>query len=169
MRIRWAIIRRGNYLLLLLLTIFIVGISCGAAPEPDKTIYSKTSNKELKEKTLRLVKNIRDLVDSYNKKDRELIAEYDKKHKPEIRIDERKAMREQWLKESDALHDSSMRSYRDSYWSDAILLRNEISRRLPKSLDQKNLAPIYQNPTNVLGIQLIADNLELISKSLPES
>jgi len=169
MRIRWAIIRRSNYLLLLLLTIFIVGISCGAAPEPDKTIYSKTSNKELKEKTLRLVKNIRDLVDSYNKKDRELIAEYDKKHKPEIRIDERKAMREQWLKESDALHDSSMRSYRDSYWSDAILLRNEIYRRLPKNLQQTNLSPIYQNPTNVLGIQLIADNLELISKSLPES
>ena len=169
MRIGWAIIRRGNYLLFLLLTIFVVGISCGAAPEPDKTIYSKTSNKELKEKTLRLVKNIRDLVDSYNKKDRELIAEYDKKNKPEIRIDERKAMREQWLKESDALHDSSMRSYRDSYWSDAILLRNEIYRRLPKNLQQTNLSPIYQNPTNVLGIQLIADNLELISKSLPES
>jgi len=108
-------------------------------------------------------------VDSYNKKDRELIAEYDKKNKPEIRIDERKAMREQWLKESDALHDSSMRSYRDSYWSDAILLRNEIYRRLPKNLQQTNLSPIYQNPTNVLGIQLIADNLELISKSLPES
>ena len=152
-----------------MLTIFIVGISCGAAPEPDKTIYSKTSNKELKEKTLGLVKNIRALVDSYNKKDRASMAEYDKKDRPEIRIDERKAMRDQWLKESDALHDSSMRSYRDSYWSDAILLRNEIYRRLPKNLQQTNLSPIYQNPTNVLGIQLIADNLELISKSLPES
>jgi hypothetical protein len=169
MRIGWAIIRRGNYLLLLLLTIFVVGISCGAAPEPDKTIYSKTSNKELKEKTLRLVKNIRDLVDSYNKKDRALMAEYDKNNKPEIRIDERKAMRDQWLKESDAVHDSSMRTYRDNYWADAILLRNELYRRLPKKLNQTNLAPIYQNPTNVLGIQVIADHLELISKSLPDS
>ena len=169
MRIGWAIIRRGNYLLLLLLTIFVVGISCGAAPEPDKTIYSKTSNKELKEKTLGLVKNIRALVDSYNKKDRELMAEYDKKNQPEIRIDERKAMREQWLKESDAVHDSAMRSYKENYWADAILLRNELYRRLPKKLNQKDLAPIYQNPTNVLGIQLIADNLELIAKSLPNS
>ena len=99
MRIKSAV-TKSNYFLLL--TIFVVGVSCGAAPEPDKTVYSKTSNKELKQKALRLVKNIRDLADSYNKKDRALMAEYDKKNKPEIRIDERKAMREQWLKESDA-------------------------------------------------------------------
>ena len=152
-----------------LLAIFIVAVSCGAAPEPDKTVYSKTSNKELKQKALRLVKNVRDLIDSYNNKYRELMTEYDKKNKPEIKIDEKKEMRNQWLKESDALHDSSMRSYRDNYWSDAILLRNELYRRLPKKLDQKDLAPIYQNPTNVLGIRVIADDLELISKSLPDS
>ena len=166
MRIRWVLSRRNYFLLV---TIFVVGMSCGAAPEPDKTVYSKTSNKELKEKTLGLVKNIRTLVDSYNQKDRALMAEYDKKNRPEIRTDERKTIREQWLKESDALHDSSMRTYGDNYWSEAILLRNEIYRRLPKKLNEKDLAPIYQNPTNVLGIQLIADHLELISKSLPDS
>jgi len=68
---------RCNYFLLL--TIFLAGISCGSAPAPDKTIYSNTSNKELKQKTLQLVKSIRDLVDSYNKKDRALMAEYEKK------------------------------------------------------------------------------------------
>ena len=166
MRIRWTVTRRNYFLLLI---IFLAGISCGSAPAPDKTVYSNTSNKELKQKALRLVKNIRDLVDSYNKKDRELMAEYDKKNKPEIRIDERKAMREQWLKESDAVHDSAMRSYRDNYWADAILLRNELYRRLPKKLNQTDLSPIYQNPTNVLGIQVIADHLELIAKSLPDS
>jgi hypothetical protein len=166
MRITWDVIR-VNYFLLL--TIFVVGMSCGAAPEPDKTVYSKTTNKELKQKALGLVKNIRALVDSYNKKDRELMAEYDKKNRPEIRTDDRKAIREQWLKESDALHDSSMRTYRDNYWSDAILLRNEIYKRLPKTLQQKNLEPLYQNPTNVLGIRVVADNLELISKSLPDA
>ena len=129
----------------LLLTIFVAGISCGAAPEPEKTIYSKITNKELKDKALRLVKSIRELVDSYNKKDRALMSEYDKKNEPEIRTDERKAMREQWFKDSDALHDSSMRYYRDNYWADAILLRDELYRRLqrlPKKLNQANLAPI---------------------------
>ena len=166
MRSKSAVIKTNYFLLI---TIFIVGVSCGAAPEPDKTIYSKTSNKELKQKTLGLVKNIRDLVDSYNKKDRALMAEYDKTNKPEIRIDERKTMRDQWLKESDAVHDSAMRSYKENYWADAILLRNELYRRLPKKLNQKNLAPIYQIPTNVLGVQVIADHLELIVKSLPDS
>ena len=160
-------VTRYNYFLLLMT--FLAGLSCGSAPAPDKTVYSNTSNKELKQKALRLVKNIRELVDFDKKKDRELMAEYDKKNKPEIRIDERMAMRGQWLKESDAVHDSTMRSYRDNYWAEAILLRNEINRRLPKKLNQKDLAPIYQNPTNVLGIQLIADHLELIAKSLPDS
>jgi hypothetical protein len=166
MRIRWDV-PRGSYFLLL--TVFVVGISCGAAPEPDKTVYSKISNKELKEKALGLVKKIRALVDSYNKKDRALMADYDKRDKPEIRIDERKAMRDQWLKESDAVHDSALRSYKENYWADAILLRNELYKRLPKKPNQKNLAPIYENPTNLLGIRVIADDLELISKSLPDS
>jgi hypothetical protein len=166
MRSKSAVIKTNYFLVL---TIFVVVISCGAAPEPDKTVYSKTSNKELKEKALRLVKNVRALVDSYNKKDRELIAEYDNKNKPEIRIDERKAMREQWLKESDAVHDSAMLSYKENYWADAILLRNELYKRLSKKPDQKTLAPIYQHPTNVLGVQLIADHLELIAKSMPDS
>ena len=160
-------VSRGNYFLLL--TIFVAAISCGAAPEPDKTVYSKTSNKELKQKALGLVKSIRELVDSYNQKDRALTNEYENKIKPEIRTDERKEMRAQWIKEFDALHDSSMRAYRDKYWSEAILLKNEIDKRLPKTPQQKNLSTIYQHPTNVLGIQMIADNLELISKSLPDS
>jgi hypothetical protein len=167
MRTNWTVTRRNYFFLVL--TTFLVGLSCGSAPAPDKTAYSNTSNKDLKQKALRLVKNIRELADSYNKKDRELLAEYDKENKPEIGIDERKAMRDQWLKESDAVHDSTMRSYKENYWADAILLRNEFYRRLPKKLNQKDLAPIYQNPTNVLGIQVIADNLELISKSLPDS
>ena len=97
------------------------------------------------------------------------MAEYDKKNKPEIRIDERKAMREEWLKESDSVHDSFMRNYRDNYWADVLMIRNELYRRLPKKLNQTDLAPIYQNPTNLLGIQVIADHLELIAKSLPDS
>jgi uncharacterized NAD(P)/FAD-binding protein YdhS len=167
MRTNWTVTRRNYFLLLMT---FLAGISW-AAPAPDMTVYSNTSNKELKQKALRLVKNIRELVDSYKKKDRELMAEYDKKNKPE-------AMGEQWLKESDTVHDSAMRTYRDNYWADAILLRNELYRRLQrlakepnqttKKPNQTNLGPIYQHPTNVLGIQVIADDLERISKLLPD-
>src|SRR5438445_13532065 len=112
MRNRWALVECKHLPLLMI----VLALCLGATP--DKTVYSNTSNKELKQKALRLVKNIRELVDSYSKKDRELMSAYDKKNKPEIRIDERKAMRAQWLKESDAVHDSAMRSYKESYWAD---------------------------------------------------
>src|SRR5262245_35825073 len=42
--------------------------------------YSSHSNKQLQSTTLGLVKKIRGLVDSYNKKDRELMAEYQTNH-----------------------------------------------------------------------------------------
>jgi hypothetical protein len=166
MRMRQAV-TRCNYFLLLI--VFLAGVTCGAAPAPDKTIYSNASNKELKQKALQLVKSIRELVDSYNKKDRELMVEYRKKDNPKLKTDERKAMRDQWIQESDAVHDSAMRSYKENYWADALLLRNELYRRLPNQPNQKDVAMIYQIPTNVLGIGLIADHLELIAKSLPDS
>src|SRR5256885_9309606 len=121
MSMKRAVTRRNAFLLLI---VFLAGVACDAAPASNKTIYSNTSNKELKEKALRLVKSIRELVDSYNTKDRELEAEYEKQDKPGIRTDARKAMRDQWLKASDAVHDSAMRSYKENYWADAILLRN---------------------------------------------
>ena len=100
MRIRRVLTRSGR----LLLVVVLAGLSLGATQ--DRTIYSNTSNKELKQKAFGLVKSIRGLVDSYNKKDRELMAEYDKKNRREIPIDERKAMRGQWIRESDEVHDS---------------------------------------------------------------
>ena len=43
MSMKWAITRR-NYVLLLI--VFLAGVSYGATPTPDKTIYSDISNKE---------------------------------------------------------------------------------------------------------------------------
>ena len=161
-----AVPRLNSHFVLLVL---LVGVSCGAAPAPDNTIYANTSNKELKQKALQLVKSIRELVDSYNTKDRALLAEYGKKDKPKLKPEARQALREQWLKESDAVHEAAMRSYKDQYWADAILLRNELYKRLPNQPKPKDVAMIYQIPTNMLGIGLIADHLELIAKSLPDS
>jgi hypothetical protein len=164
MRSQLRFIRRKHFLWVV---VSIAALTLGAASE--RTIYSNTSNKELKQKTLQLVKNVNELVYSYNKKDRELMTDYDKKNRPEIRIDERKAMRQQWLRDSDSVHDSFLRQYKDKYWADAILLRNELYRRLPKRVHQPSLAAIYQHPTNILGVEVIANHLELISKSLPDA
>lgn len=135
---------------------------------PEKRVYTQTSNRELKQRSLQLVKRVRELVYSYNKKDQELLADHDAKDRPDSTKGAAKAARQQWLKDTDALHDSTMRKYKEQYWSDAILLADEILRRLPKQKRQVDVLYMYQHPTNVLGVQTIADHLELIAKSLPD-
>jgi len=147
------------------LLLFLAIMSLGAAAE--RSVYSQSSNKDLRQRTLTLVKNIRTLVTSYQQKDRELMADYDKKV-TEYRVNERKAVREQWIRQTDAAHDATMRRYRDSYWADAILLLDELYRRVPQRMRQKNILPIYQHPTNVLGVETIANHLELMAKALPD-
>jgi hypothetical protein len=156
--------RVGNPHLLLI----VVGvITVGATPE--RTIYSNTSNKELKPRVMQLVKNIRELLYAHKKHDGELLAVFDKRNSADSTTNERKRARDQWIRESDAAHDSFMRQYKEKYWADAILLRNELLRRLPKKLHQPQMSAIYQYPTNLLGVQSIADNLELLAKSLPDN
>lgn len=156
--------RRGERLPVWLLLLIAVA-SLGAAAE--RSVYSQSSNKELKQRTLTMVKNIRSLVASYQQKDRDLMTDYEKKV-TEYRVDERKAMRERWIRESDAVHDATMRRYRENYWADALLLLDELYRRVPQRMRQKTLLPIYQHPTNVLGVETIANHLELMAKALPD-
>jgi hypothetical protein len=149
-------------------SLVVVGVfMTGATPE--RTVYSNTPNKELKPRTMQLVKNIRELVDAHKKQDRELLSVFDNRDRADMAKNERTRVRDQWIKESDMAHDSFMRQYKEKYWADAILLRNELLRRLPKNLRQPELSAIYQYPTNILGVEAIADNLELLAKSLPES
>jgi len=142
-------------------------VTLGATTE--KTVYSHVSNRVLKQKSLQLVQDIRRLVDSYKKKDRELMTEYDKKDGPNMSKGGAHALRQQWLRDSDLAHDSTMRYYKDHYWADAILVIGELNRRLSKRAKQPELLRLYQHPTNVLGLAAVADHLELHSKLLPES
>ena len=119
--------RRAALLLFIGLMAFM---TLGATTE--KTVYSDVSNRVLKQKSLQLVQDIRRLVNSYKKKDRELMTEYDKKDRPNMSKGGTQALRQQWLKDSDLAHDSTMRYYKDHYWADAILFIGELNRRLSK-------------------------------------
>jgi hypothetical protein len=152
--------------LVLLLICFVAVVTLGAATE--RTIYSQTSNKELKQKAIQVVKNVRGLVESYEKKERELRSEYDRKDSSDMNRGTADASRKQWLKESDLLHESTMRYYKEHYWADAILLVQELSKRQPKKAKESEPFELYQYPTNVLGLTAIANHLELTAKSLPD-
>lgn len=129
--------------------------------------YSKLSNKELKTRALTLVKGVRELVYSYHKKDRDLTAELDADYLA-TRTTERQSLRDQWRKKVDDAQASSLRNYQQNFAVDATLVRQELQKRLPKNL-QRDLRKLYSNPANVLALEVIADDLELLAKSLPET
>ena len=129
--------------------------------------YSKLSNKELRTRALTLVKGVRELVYSYHKKDRDLTAELDADYLA-TRTTERQSLRDQWRKKVDDAQASSLRNYQQNFAVDATLVRQELQKRLPKNL-QRDLPKLYSNPANVLALEVVADDLELLAKSLPET
>lgn len=130
--------------------------------------YSNISNKELKTRALTLVKGIRELVYSYNRKDRDLTAEFDADYLA-TRTTERQTLRDQWRKKMEEAQGSSVRNYQQKFAPDATLVREELQRRLPKNLQRRDLPKMYSNPPNVLALEAIADDLELFSRSLPDT
>jgi hypothetical protein len=146
--------------------IVVVAVPSLAADGSGK--YFKVPNKELKTRALALVKGIRELVYSYSNKDRNLTADFDTEYLA-TRTTERQLLRDQWRKKIDEAQGVSVRTYQRDFASDATLVREELQRRLPKSLDRRDLAKLYANPPNVLALELIADDLELLSKSLPDT
>jgi erythromycin esterase-like protein len=130
--------------------------------------YSRDSNKQLQSTALGLVKNIRELVDSYNKKDRELMADYQTNYLAS-RTTERQGIRDQYEKNLKEANNSTVGDYKEKLLAESKTVRAELHRRLPERLHRPNLSKIYEKPSFVMEIQIIADDLELLSKSLPDS
>ena len=130
--------------------------------------YSGDSNKQLQSAALGLVKKIRELVDSYNKKDRELMADYQTNYLAS-RTTERQGIRDQYEKNVKEANNSTVHDYKEKLLAESKTVRAELHRRLPERLHRPNLAKIYDNPSIVLEMEIIADDLELLSKSLPDT
>jgi hypothetical protein len=130
--------------------------------------YSSDSNKQLQSTALGLVKKIRRLVDSYDKKDRELMGEYQTNYLA-TRTTERQSITDEWKKKSAEAYDSTVRNYKTTLLSESKAVRGELHRRLHERLHRPNLSKIYENPSSVMEMQIIADDLELLSKSLPDT
>ena len=155
----------------LLLFVMIAAVTVVATARPPASFAAEKSagisNQELQNHALRLVKNLRDLVYSYNKKDKELMIEYQEDYLA-TRTTERPALSRQLRTKSEEALRSSLRDYQKNFLADAVSLRDELYRRLPKQMHRLGGADVYKNPPNVLAIEAIADHLELLAKSLPE-
>jgi len=157
----------------LLLLMILAGITAAATlrltlSSDAASKYSSDSNKQLQSTALGLVKKIRELVDSYNKRDRELMADYQTNYLAS-RTTERQGIRDQYEKNLKEANNSTVGDYKEKLLAESKAVRAELQRRLPERLHRPNLTKIYDKPSIVLEIQIIADDLELLSKSLPDS
>ena len=128
--------------------------------------YSSDSNKQLQSTALDLVKKIRGLVDSYNKKDRELMAEYHTNYLA-TRTTERQTIRDQYEKHLKEGNDSAIRNYKETLLAESKSVRAELQRRLPERMHRPQLSKTYENPSIALEMEIIAGDLDRLSRSLP--
>jgi hypothetical protein len=128
--------------------------------------YSSDSNKQLQNTALGLVKKMRERVDSYNKKDRELMTEYQTNYLA-TRTTERQTIRDRYEKTLKEAHDSTVRDYKEKLLAESKTVRAELQRRLPERMHRPQLSKIYENPSIVNEIEIIASDLDRLSRSLP--
>jgi hypothetical protein len=170
----------GRHPVILLLIGLAVGVPAGwflgivmrldnVRPLPlGPTAYSELSNEELRARSARLVSEIRALVGAFNQEDSRLRFAADENSSRTDSKDEAEKIRRAWLDDSAKLHDGYLDRYKKAYWSEAILLRTAMITRLPAVPGTQN-AQLFFYPTNILGVEVVANALELLGKSLPQT
>ena len=134
-------------------------------PPAKATAYTTLSDEELKIKSTQLVTAIRELTRSYYQEDDRMRMTADENSGKTAAPAERDGIRKAWIDDSAKLHDQFMDRYKTNFWAEAILLRQAIVAKIGGAPGAEN--PImFQHPTNILGVEQVANSLELLGKSL---
>ena len=124
------------------------------------TAFSRTKNKVLQDRALAVVGKIR----AISREMRNYAI-------PSMRNLTPEQYEAEWEKERKRSNDLMFR-YESEAKSDAILLRDEIFSRLPKEIQPPGEDParfrssMYEHPTNPIGLDTVADDLERLAKLL---
>jgi len=79
----------------------------------------------------------------------------------------RDPIREEFEKNLTTAHDSAIRNYREKLLAESKTIRAELHRRLPERMHRPQLSKTYENPSVVLEMEIIAADLDRLSRSLP--
>lgn len=136
-----------------------------AIPPAKTTAYTSLSNEELKNRAAQLVAAIHGLTRSFYEEDNRMRMAADEKSAGIKSQAEQERIRKAWIEDSAKLHDMFMQRYKDQFWAEAVLLRQAIVARVGSVPGAQN--PIlFEQPTNILGVEQVANSLELLEKSL---
>ncbi len=134
--------------------------------ENSTTTSAEKSNKQLKGSCFALFSNIRDLLSNYKIESDKISNEEFMKMAGAKNDTERNQIWSSYITLSNENSSKVMFDFEKKYKIDAIITRDEIQSRLPNKISTVDDL-IYKIPTNPLGIGEIADDLELLCKSLP--
>lgn len=121
----------------------------------------------LRERTLDLVKNLRDFIERYKREDDRVNERERSVMRSAASEEERKAAWDKYTSETMRLSNERNAEYDRRFRVDAIMLRDELRSRLP---DYTPAEPhhdmMYEHPTNYFGFNDVASDLERMAKML---
>lgn len=135
--------------------------------EKRKTRQSILSNTELIEQALKICREIRFEISQYMKESETLLKNRILAMANTSNDEEKKIVWEQFNEIDREPIINLMASYESKYKIDAIILRDEISKRLTNNYLEDIKDVSYLHPTTTFGLSNIADNLEYLAKCLP--
>lgn len=132
--------------------------------------FSRLTHKELKQKALELVQQIRTFLVKHEAEDRKVS---DSKWQQMVMAKTEEEKKRLWNEYTNISIQFSLRlnsEYGQRFKVDAILLRDEILSRLPKDSKKdskdEHAFRMYEHPTNPIGMNMVADDLERLAKGL---
>lgn len=135
--------------------------------DTDKTAYSQLTNQELRGASVKLTTHLREYVDQREQQDRKRLDAFQQQMLNAKSEEERQRV---WNADTSTLLTSPTLNseYSAKFLSDAILLRDELLSRLPKEQKNPPTYSKYEYPTNPIGLRMVIENLERLSKNLPK-
>src|SRR5262249_54827674 len=76
-------------------------------------------------------------------------------------------IRERYENNLKEANDSAIRDYKEKLLSESKAIRAELQIRLPQRMHRPQLLKTYENPSVVLEMEIIASDLDRLSRSLP--
>jgi len=134
----------------------------------DSTKYTSMTNMELKKKALGLVSCIRPFRDNIQQESTRIIFQSREEMMAAETEEEKQKLWHKDVVRSYELSNKYMRQYETDFMGDTILVRDEMFSRLPEHVHRpEGLPSLYYRPTNPLGINLVATDLERLAHLLP--
>lgn len=133
------------------------------------TVFSRLTNAELKGRVLKTVEEMRAFLAQFQARQHEqLFGDGWRMKAVEMTEEER---RDAWARQTQAFARESFRinaEWDTKFKVDSIILRDELLARVPAEAKNEREYRTYEHPTNAIGMQVVADDLERLAKVLPD-